>query len=113
MLKRIRIPILILASMAAAASYADCDPPAEVSVPDGAKASEEEMTKGQEYIRVFMAANERYRKCLDDEVSSLGESATDEQKASNTYLYNLSVDREQELVETFNNQVRSFNEANP
>ena len=113
MLKRIRILVLTLALITTATAFADCTPPSEVSVPDGAKASEEEMTSGQDFIREFMAANERYRQCLDDETAALGEGLTDEQKASNTLLYNQSVDREQALVETFNNQVRAFNKANP
>ena len=60
-----------------------------------------------------MTANESYRQCLDDEVAALGEEASDELKASNNQLYNLAVDREQALVDSYNQQVRAFNEANP
>ena len=113
MLIRIRSLLTMLALMVTVTAFADCAPPEDVSVPDGTKASEEEMTKGQDFIRDFMTANERYRQCLDDEAAALGAELTDEQKASTTSLYNESVDREQALVETFNNQVRAFNKANP
>lgn len=113
MFKRNHFLLLTLAPLWAASANAECVPPDVVSVPDGAKATEEEMTTGQDYIRDFMTANEQYRKCLDDQVASLGEEATDEQRASSTQLYNLSVDREQALVENYNEQVRAFNEANP
>lgn len=113
MLMMIRIAILILASMVGVNAYAKCDPPEEVLVPDGANATEDDMTTGQDFIRKFMSANEDYRKCLDDEVAELGDEATEEAKASSTQLYNLSVDREETLVENFNTEVRAFNKANP
>ena len=113
MLKRMQTLVLILAALCAGTALAECVPPEEVSVPDGAKASEEELTKGQEVIRTFMMANESYRQCLDKDLASLGDAATDEQKALNTKLFNSSVDREQALVEMYNQQVRAFNEANP
>jgi hypothetical protein len=113
MLKQLQIPVLIFSALCAGAALAECLPPEEVTVPDGAKASEEELTKGQEVIRKFMMANESYRQCLDKDLAALGDAATDEQKALNTQLFNSSVDREQALVEKYNQQVRAFNEANP
>ena len=113
MLKQILMLILIVASLAAGTAIAECVAPEEVSVPDGSTATEEELSQGQEIIRDFMKANERYRKCLDDDLASLGDAATVEQKALNTQLFNSSVDREQALVEMYNKQVRAFNEANP
>ena len=110
---RFEILILWLASVVATNAWAECVPPEEGSVPDGSKATEKEMTTGQDLIREFMSANGRYRNCLDEEVAALGDAVTDEQKASNTQLYNSSVDREQQLVEMYNTQVRAFNEANP
>ena len=113
MLKRNTISFLAVAIFFSAGAGAECIAPEMVSVPEGAKATEEEMTEGQEYIREFMAANDKYRKCLDEEIASLGEEATDEAKIASNQLYNTSVDREQALVDSYNEQVRAFNEANP
>ena len=110
---RFRILFLLLALFVTTSAWAECVPPEDVSVPDGSKATEEEMTAGQDLIREFMTANGRYRNCLDEKVAALGDAATDEQRASNTQLYNSSVDREQQIVEMYNSQVRAFNEANP
>ena len=110
---RIQILLMLTVGALATSAHGECVPPDDVSVPNGSEATEEEMTKGQDFIRAFMTANDQYRKCLDKEVSALGDDATDEQRASNTRLYNSSVDREQKLVETYNTEVRAFNEANP
>jgi len=110
---RFKIFVLWLASIVATSAWAECVPPENVSVPDGSQATEDEMSAGQELIREFMTANGSYRNCLDEEFAALGDEVTDEQKASNTQLYNSSVDREQQIVELYNSEVRAFNKANP
>ena len=102
---RFRILFLLLALFVTTSAWAECVPPEDVSVPDGSKATEEEMTAGQDLIREFMTANGRYRNCLDEKVAALGDAATDEQRASNTELYNTSVDREQQIVASAAGQV--------
>ncbi|MDE0413742.1 MAG: hypothetical protein OXI47_05350, partial [Gammaproteobacteria bacterium] len=56
---------------------------------------------------------EGYRKCLEDDFESLDEeSRTDERQELFVKRYDGSVDREQQLADQMNEQIRLWNEIN-
>ena len=65
-------------------------------------------------FREFQSALEKYRSCLEDDFESLNDrSRTEEKKELFVQRYDRSVDREQELAEELNEQIRRFNRTSP
>ena len=49
---------------------AACERPATIEIPDGAKASEEDMTRAGAAYHEYMLAMQRYQVCLEDEANT-------------------------------------------
>lgn len=117
----IKLALIGLAFGSAASMAQDCTAPTSPTLPDGAKASMEEMLAGQKAIKEFQAANEAYRKCLDPKVAAAetaaaGDSPGPELVEALKKLndeYNASVSREEALATSFNAELRKYKEANP
>ena len=73
------VPLVLLAG---SLLYAECPYPADVSVPEGDTATEDEMVAGQKIVKQYMAGMESYLDCIDEEEAELGEDETDEQIVS-------------------------------
>lgn len=102
--------ILLLAS---AAARAGCDYPDEPVTPDASKMTLEEFRAAIAEFRQFQSALKGYRECLEDDFESLDEeSQTDERKELFVKRHDGSVDREQQLAEQMNEQIRLWNERN-
>ena len=97
--------------LASGAAWAGCDYPDEPTTPNAEKMTLEEFRAAIGEFREFQGALEEYRKCLEDDFESLDEdSKTDERKELFVKRYDSSVDREQQLAEKMNEQIRLFNE---
>ena len=90
------------------AAGAACNYPAEVSVPNGKTASEQQLAEASKTINGYMEAMRAYQDCIDKEEAELGDSATPEQKAMHVKKYNASVDAMQTLAARFNEELRAF-----
>lgn len=99
--------------LASGAAWAGCDYPDEPSTPDAAEATVEELQEAIAVFKEFQAALEGYRKCLEDDFNSLDEEAqTEERRDLHTKRHDASVDRETQLAELLNEQIRKWREAN-
>jgi len=114
---------LMLALSAGAGARADCTAPEQPTLPDGAKASMEEMLAGQKAVKSFQAANLDYMKCMEARIQAAkqaGEDAETEDArdaAAQTYTaaveaYNKAVSAEETVAGDFNTQVREYKAAN-
>ena len=99
--------------LAGEAAWAGCDYPDEPTTPNAEKMTLDEFRAAIAEFREFQTALEGYRKCLEDDFDSLDEeSRTDERKELFVKRYDGSVDREQQLADQMNEQIRLWNEIN-
>lgn len=100
------------------AAAAECTPPEQPSLPDGATSTMEEMIAGQQAVKAFQADAQAFRACIDTEIESLRPAADDgdamaaESFAAKTDAYNASVAAEEKVANNFNAQIRAYKEAN-
>ena len=89
-----------------------CPLPEKPSIPNGLKASEEEMLEAQKGIKDYIAKGEAVLACLDGLRQSWGETATEEQIQINDLFHNKMVDEMQAVSELFNSAVRAYKGRN-
>ncbi len=109
-------PILLGLLVVARGAAAGClfPGPADITMPDGASATEEQMIDTQRLVKAYVAEMEAYLACLDQEASALKASGemTDEQLTINDKRYNSAVELMQGVAERFNVQVRIYRDNN-
>lgn len=89
-----------------------CPLPEKPSIPNGLKASEEEMLEAQRGIKDYIAKGEAVLACLDGLRQGWGETATEEQIQINDLFHNKMVDEMQAVGELFNSAVRAYKGRN-
>lgn len=117
----IKLTLIGLALGSAASMAEDCTAPAAPTLPDGAKASLEEMLAGQKAVKDFQATNSAYRACLDPKMAAAETAASGDSPAQELVdalkklneEYNASVTTEEELANGFNTELREYKEAHP
>ncbi len=107
-----KITLLIATSAMAGPAFADCGYPQDVSIPDGAAASEAEMVEGQKGVKGYMAEMDEYLKCLDEKSAALGEEITEEDRLMHVKKHNAAVDAMEQVAANFNEQIRAFKAKN-
>ncbi len=114
---------LILFALTSAAAVADCTMPNTPSMPAGDKANMDAMLAGKKAITDFQQSNASYMQCLSEEMEKLKGDLNSDDKATKaeaqskyselTDTYNSAVSAEEQLVNDFNQAVRTFKAANP
>ncbi len=104
-------------------TLAECVSPDAPSLPDGAKATMQDMIAGQNSVKTFQTANIEYMGCLEKAFTAAEASAkegSDKEKAAAmaTYdeslaKYNDAVSKEEEVAGQFNVEIREYKAANP
>ena len=89
-----------------------CPLPEKPSIPNGLKASEEDMLEAQQGIKNYIGKGEAVLACLDGLRTSWGETPTEEQLQINELFYNKMVDEMQAVGELFNSAVRAYKGRN-
>ncbi|WP_446831072.1 hypothetical protein [Candidatus Foliamicus sp.] len=99
--------------LAGGSAWAGCDYPDEPTTPNAEDMTLEEFQAAIAEFREFQGALEGYRKCLEDDFNALDEEdRSEEREALFVKRYDSSVDREQQLAEQMNEQIRLWNEIN-
>ena len=91
----------------------ECAMPESPTIPNGRRASEQELVTAVAEIKTFQEALVDFRECLQAEERELGESMTPEQQRRIVKSYNDSVDEEEAVAEEFNEAAQAFKAANP
>ncbi len=94
-----------------ATAGAACPYPAEIEIPNGAKATKEEMVTANTSMKAYMAKVDDYLACLDREEAEIGDAVTDEQKQLHTSRHNTAVDALNALAARYNEQVQAYKKA--
>ncbi len=111
--------ILLLSSTL---TWAECERSEAPGIPDGSKATEQEMIEGQQNLKAYMAATETYLTCIDNEEKAAmeveakaTEPAPEEEKverlAAHTSTYNKAVQEMEAKAAEFNEQLKAYREA--
>jgi hypothetical protein len=111
----------LVVSLATAQAYADCPYPAgPKNVPDGTKATMDEMLAMKKAIKDYDDATAQYLTCIqrehDEALNALGDKVTDKQKANLDRIeldrHNAAVAQLQGVADKFNEQVRAYKAKN-
>ncbi len=103
-------------------AMADCTKPTtDAKIPNGSKATKEEMIVAQRAVKTYDADVKSYQECLkkqqDEEIAKGGDKLTDEQrqKILDKYinLSNSEVDKVQKFADKFNVELRAYKAKNP
>ena len=114
---KVLLPLSLVAALAAAPAFADCTAPMnDVKIPNGNKATMDEMIAAKHAIQENNTAVETYTQCLkaeqDAKIAAIGAQVTDEQKVKIASEYvnrqNAEVEKLQSLADRFNVEVRAF-----
>lgn len=70
--------IALTLGLAANVSFAECDRPEKPTVPDGAKATMDEMVAGQTAVKGFVAAGEEFLACTEQAEKEATAAADDD-----------------------------------
>lgn len=108
--------------LGSALTWAECKRSEAPDVPDGSKASKEEMITAQQGLKKYMAATEEYLNCLDEEEKAAieveakaTEPASEEERieraAAHNSAYNAAVQEMEDKATEFNTQLKAFREA--
>jgi hypothetical protein len=115
------VAIAAIAALCSTAAYADCPYPAgPKKVPDGNKASLDEMLDMKKAVKQYDDDTTSYLSCIQKEhdaaIAALGDKVTDKQKADldriETDRHNAAVAQLQGVADKFNEQVRIYKAKN-
>ena len=90
----------------AATFVSDCTPPTVPTVPDGTRASMEDMVAGQKQVKAFVTAGESYLKCLAKVIDSKDRPVEERNAAVNEH--NRMVGTLEQIAAGFNEQIKKF-----
>ena len=85
-----------------------CKAPSPPSIPNGNRASEEEMVEAQGKLKAYIAEGDNYLACLQEIEITWGPEATDEQKTVLTIYHNSVVESMQNSADLFNSALRVY-----
>ncbi len=102
---------------------ADCEAPVQPTMPDGAKATMEEMLAGQQAVKAFQTENMQYMQCLEALYTAAEgkakaakdksvRDAAEAQYRESIEAYNTAVSVEEEVAGAFNIALRAYKAAN-
>ena len=108
-MRRALAGVVLATLMMAPTALAACPYPKQLSdLPNGKTATKEEMLEAQGHIRDYVAAMEAYLQCLEDEMTAMGDSATEEHSVIHTKRHNAAIDAMDLVTGQFNEAVRQF-----
>jgi hypothetical protein len=118
------LSIIALTALVAGPVYADCAPPtsdATFHMPDGSKATLQEMLAAKQAVKDYNAAVEAFNSCLnleqDAAIAARGENITkEERKQINdeyTERYNRELAKLQTVADQLNTEIRAYKTAHP
>jgi hypothetical protein len=113
-----RISRSVVASIAmfvsgAVLAQSQCNRPQNVSIPDGASATLDQMIEAQTSVRAYLSAMEEYLECMNDMIDSADDDT--ESATVNDWIndYNEGVGEMESTAERFNEERVAYQQANP
>jgi len=116
------LSVLALVALVSAPAYADCvAPTSNVTIPDGTKATLDEMLAAKKGVKDYNAAMEAFGSCLnleqDAAIAARGNNITEEERKQinrdYSERYNAELARLQNLADQLNTQIKAYKAAHP
>jgi hypothetical protein len=116
------VSIIALTAIIAGPVYADCAAPeGNVTIPDGSKATLDEMLVAKKAVKDYNAAVEAFNSCLnleqDAAIAARGKNITEEERKQIDHDYaersNAVVNKLQTVADQLNEQIRLYKAAHP
>ena len=107
----ISLGLLVVSFGYAQLAIADCNyPKMNVDIPDGSKATMEDMVAAQSSFKAYNADMDSYLKCLDDELALVSEELDiyPDIKKANNLKYDAAVDVLTQAADEWNQAVRDY-----
>jgi hypothetical protein len=95
------------------AAQAACQRPTVISVPDGTKATFEDMLAAQSDVEAYMAAMERYLACVNEDLTVGGDDAPAEFKSAQSDMHSSAVAELEMLAAEFSRELQAFFRVHP
>jgi len=106
------IALLTLAVSLSPVARAACEYPADIKIPDGASATEQEISAASSSVKKYLGEMQAYMDCIDAEAAAVpAEEQTPEAKSLHVKRYNAAVDAMEATANSFNEQLRAFKAA--
>ena len=115
-MNRISLPVVApLAMLVAGTTLAQsaCDRPQNVTIPDGASASLDDMIEAQSGVRDYLTAMEAYLECMNEVIDGADEETPPETVNDWINEYNEGVGEMETTAERFNEERVAYQQANP
>lgn len=96
--------------LSAGALHAECAFPSadSLAIPDGSKASKEELLAAIQRVKDYQAAMVWFRDCLDAELAEMEQPPPLEATQFRDLRYNASVSSEEEIADRLNTEIRAY-----
>ena len=105
--------LAILVAFCAPLLQAECIPPEEVAIPDGAASTYEDMRDSETFVKEYMAEMEAYLKCLEQQDSAMTNELSEEDEQMHKQRRHAAIDAKESVAARFNEQVSAYKKANP
>lgn len=103
------LAITLTSSLFSAVSVAaDCTKPSAPEIPDGAKASQDNMLAVQEDVKDFIAEGRQYLSCVKNQEAGLAEDASTEERQAVVDRYNAMIDKMKTASNQYNEAVKEY-----
>jgi len=89
-----------------------CVEPGLMVVAEGHKASSDDMLEAQRDVNRYITTTKTFLNCLLANEKTVGDALTYEQKKDSITRYNLAVARMERLIESYNQQLKAYQQVN-
>jgi hypothetical protein len=120
---KLLLPLTLIATLAAGVVQAECvKPDVKITIPNGSKATKEEMVTAQRAVKAYDTAVKEYGTCMateqDGEIAKAGgdqvsQEARDKIVTRYSKAINDEIDKVQKVADKFNAEVKAFKAKNP
>jgi hypothetical protein len=120
---KLMLPLLLSSALFAGEAIAACTAPSDfnANIPNGSKATKEEMLTAQKAVKAFDTAVAEYIQCMKTEqvaeVSAGGDKMTDEQREKVVARYAAKIDplfdKDKKIADQMNAEIRAWKAKNP
>lgn len=116
------LPLTMIAALATSTAFADCTAPdGKITIPNGSKATKDEMLVAKKAVSAYDAAVKAYSECLktdqDAAIAAGGDKMTDEQRDKIVSRFvdmtNAEVEKVTKLADKLNAEIRAWKAKNP
>jgi hypothetical protein len=115
MKKNLLITLCLLVTLFVPIANGECIyPKKNFNIPNGSKATQDELLEAKAKLNNWQAVAETYRNCLENELASIPKESEifSDLNSTMTAKWNASVEEETDLADDLNSAIRAYNKAN-